>query len=299
MPLKKDSGDQKNHEEHGNELSDEAFVPEGVATHWLTVNGVTINKPEEIPRRVVIRKITHEAGYYAPFHSHARGQLLFIAEGLIQVSTKGEGYWVVPPQRAVWLPPYVEHDARSLTSVKLRNVYISEEASQSLPGHCQVISITPLIRELILRAAEFNVLYDEQGAEGRLIEVLLDQLASQPEVPLHLPHPKSKALKYIAEYLIHEPADQRTLNAWAQNVGLSARTLARHFVKETGMSFGQWRQQARLLAAITRISQGDPVAHIAQDLGYDSQSAFIAMFRKAMGTTPGRYCSRLTVEKNH
>jgi AraC-like DNA-binding protein len=292
MSIKKDSGDPNSNETYGNELSDESFVPEGVATHWLTVNGTTINKPEEIPRRVVIRKIDHEADYYAPFHSHARGQLLFLAEGLIQVSTKGEGYWVVPPQRAVWLPPYAEHDARSLNKVKLRNVYISKEASQSLPRRCQVISITPLLRELILSAAEFDVLYDEQGPEGHLIEVLLDQLAVQPEVPLHLPHPTTKALKTIAEHLIHEPADQRALKDWAQNVGLSARTLARHFVKETGMSFGQWRQQARLLAAITRISQGVPVAHIAQDLGYDSQSAFIAMFRKAMGTTPGRYCSR-------
>jgi len=263
-----------------------------VATHWLTVNGVAVNKPEVIHRRVVIRKIDHEAGYYAPFHSHVRGQLLFIAEGLIQVSTKGDGYWVVPPQRAVWLPPHVEHDARSLNKVKLRNVYISKDASQNLPNHSQVISVTPLLRELILSAAEFDSLYDETGTEGRLIDVLLDQLASQPEVPLHLPHPKSKALRRIAEYLIHEPADQRTLQAWSQDVGLSARTLARHFIKETGMSFGQWRQQARLLAAITRISQGDPISHIAQDLGYDSQSAFIGMFRKAMGTTPGRYLSR-------
>jgi len=291
MPTKKDKIDPNISETCVNDHSDESFVPEGVATHWLTVNGLEINKPEEIPRRVVIRKIDHDAGYYAPSHSHDRGQLLFIAEGLIEVSTKDDGYWVVPPQRAVWLPPYVEHDARSLSQVKLRNVYVSKEASESLPHHCQVISITPLLRELILKAAEFDVLYHEQGPEGRLIDVLLDQLASQPEVPLHLPHPKSKALKYIAEYLIHEPADQRALQVWAQDVGLSARTLARHFVKETGMSFGQWRQQARLLAAITRISQGDPVAHIAQDLGYDSQSAFIAMFRKAMGTTPGRYMS--------
>jgi len=272
--------------------SDESFVPEEVATHWLTLNGVTVNKPEMSSRRVVIRKINHDAGYYAPIHSHARGQLLFIAEGLIQVSAKNEGYWVVPPQRAVWLPPHVEHDARTLNAVKLRNVYISEEAAKELPLYCQVISVTPLLRELILTAAEFNTHYDETGAQGRLIEVLLDQIKTIPEVPLHLPHPKSKTLKYIAKNLIHNPADQRSLQEWAKEVGLSARTLARRFVKETGMSFGQWRKQARLLAAITRISQGDSVAHIAQDLGYDSQSAFIAMFRKAMGTTPGRYLSR-------
>ncbi|MEH6576342.1 MAG: helix-turn-helix transcriptional regulator [Amphritea sp.] len=266
----------------------QTVLPE-VPSHWVTLNDEYISRIEDIPRRLVVRKFDYKSGFYSPYHSHGWGQLLFISEGLIQVSAEGIGYWVVPPQRAVWIPAFVEHDARTIHSVLMRNVYISPEAAQGLPNHCQVINVSPLLRELILALVGLDTLYDEDGAAGRLVSVFLDQLKAIPEVPLHLPQPGSKSLQKIAATLRAEPADKRSMDDWAIELGLSSRTLARRFRKETGMTFGQWRQQARLLSAITRIAQGDPVAHIAQDLGYDSQSAFITMFRKALGKTPGRY----------
>lgn len=263
-------------------------LPE-VPRHWATLNGSPIDRVEDVPRRIVVRNADHDAGFYAPCHSHGWGQLLFIAQGLIQVSAEGAGYWVVPPQRAVWIPAFIEHDARAIQPVQMRNVYISPEAAQDLPNHCQVITVTPLLRELILALVEFDTLYDEEGAQGRLVTVFLDQLRAIPEAPLHLPQPGSESLRRITTTLRTDPADRRSMEDWATTLGLSSRTLARRFRKETGMTFGQWRQQARLLSALTRIAQGDPIAHIAQDLGYDSQSAFITMFRKALGRTPGRY----------
>jgi len=260
-----------------------------IPKHWITLNGSPIKRIEDIPRRIVVRKADHEAGYYAPTHSHDLGQLLFISEGLIQVSTENSGHWVVPPQRAVWIPAFIEHDARNVHAVKMRNVYISSEASAGLPDRCRVVTVTPLLRELILALAELPTLYNEVGAEGRLVSVFLDQLKTTPETPLYLPHPNSQSLQKIATALRTDPANQRSMEDWATELCLSSRTLARRFRKETGMTFGQWRQQARLLEALTRIAQGDPVAHIAQDLGYDSQSAFITMFRKALGKTPSRY----------
>ncbi len=260
--------------------------------HWVTVNGAPVKRLEHIPRQLVIRKADHEAGFYSPFHSHGWGQLLFIADGLIQVSAKDIGYWVVPPQRAVWIPAFIEHDARTIHPVQMRNVYIAPEASRDLPDHCQVIHVTPLLRELILEMVSFDTLYDEDGAQGRIVQVFLDQLKTIPEAPLHLPHPKSKSLIVIAHRLRDNPADPRSIDEWATELGTSARSLARHFRQETGMTFGQWRQQVRLLAALTRIAQGDAVANVAQDLGYSSQSAFITMFRKALGKTPGRYFER-------
>ena len=265
-------------------------LPE-IPKHWVTLNGKPINRIEEIPRRLVTRKADHEAGFYAPYHSHGWGQLLFIADGLIQVSAKGEGYWVVPPQRAVWIPAFIEHDARTIHPVKMRNVYISPEAAKDLPDHCQVVTVTPLLRELMLAMVEMETLYDEDGAEGRLVSVFLDQLVTTPEAPLYLPQPASSGLQKVALTLREDPADQRSMEEWAHELGLSARTLARRFRSETGMTFGQWRQQARLLEALTRIAQGDQVSVISQDLGYESQSAFITMFRKALGKTPGRYFS--------
>ncbi len=269
-------------------IEKETELPE-IPKHWVTLNGVAINRVEDIPRRLVVRQADHEAGFYAPYHSHGWGQLLFIAEGLIQVSARDVGYWVVPPQRAVWIPAFIEHDARTIHPVQMRNVYVSPEAAQDLPNHCQVITVTSLLRELMLALVKIDTLYEEGGAEDRLVSVFLDQLKTTPEVPLHLPQPHSDSLQQIASTLRIEPADQRSMEDWANELGSSSRTLARRFRKETGMTFGQWRQQARLLAALTRIAQGDPVARVAQDLGYESQSAFISMFRKALGKTPGRY----------
>ncbi|MBN0986760.1 AraC family transcriptional regulator [Amphritea pacifica] len=263
-------------------------LPE-IPKHWVTLDGKPVNRLEHVPRQVVIRKADHEAGFYSPYHSHGWGQLLFIADGLIQVSARDIGYWVVPPQRAVWIPAFIEHDARTIHPVQMRNVYIAPEASRDLPDHCQVIHVTPLLRELILEMVSFDTLYDEDGTQGRIVQVFLDQLKTIPEAPLHLPHPKSKSLIEIAHRLRDNPADPRSIEEWATELGTSARSLARHFRQETGMTFGQWRQQVRLLAALTRIAQGDAVANVAQDLGYNSQSAFITMFRKALGKTPGRY----------
>ncbi len=270
------------------------YLPQAIAIgkmppHWATLDWKHKGRVEDIPRRIAVRKFDHESGFYAPYHNHGWGQLLFIAEGLMQVSAKGAGYWVIPPQRAVWIPPFVEHDALTVRAAKVRNVYISPDAAIDLPDRCQVINITSLLRELILALADLDILYHEDGADGRLVSVFLDQLKTIPEAPLHLPHPNSKPLQKIANSLRADPADKRSMEEWASILGLSARTLARRFRAETGMTFGQWRQQVRLLAALTRIAQGDPVAHIAQDLGYDSQSAFINMFRKALGKTPGQY----------
>jgi AraC-like DNA-binding protein len=169
------------------------------------------------------------------------------------------------------------------------NVYVSPEESNKLPKDCQVVTVTPLFREIILAIAKFKTLYNEAGEEGRMVSVFLDQLKATPKAPLHLPYPNSEVLQKVATNLIKHPADARSIEDWANDYGLSSRTFARRFSKETGMTFGLWRQQVRILAALTRIAQGDASARIAHDLGYDSQSAFIAMFRKAMGKTPGRY----------
>ena len=161
-------------------------LPKDIITRWVMPDGKFTNRVEDIPRRIAVLKTAHEAGFYAQPHSHGWGQLLFISEGLIQVSASDAGYWVVPPQRAVWIPAFIEHDARNVHSVKVRNVYISPGAASGLSDRCQVITVTPLLRELILAMAEFDTLYDEDGAEGRLVSVFLDQLKSTPETPLHL-----------------------------------------------------------------------------------------------------------------
>ena len=260
-----------------------------IPQHWRSLNGEDTLLRDTVPREVVVRQKQESAGHYVPFHSHDTGQLLFISEGLIQVSAKGAGMWVVPPQRAVWIPPFIEHDARNIHATKMSNVYVNVAAASDLPDQCQVVSVTPLLRELILSMAKFDRLYDQQGAEGRLVSVFLDQLKITPVAPLHLPYPKDSALQKVADSLLQNPADKRSMEQWSSQMAMSSRTFARQFKQDTGLTFGLWRQQVRLLEALKRLANAEPVANIAQDLGYDSQSAFIAMFRKSLGKTPGRY----------
>jgi len=200
-----------------------------------------------------------------------------------------DGFWIVPPHRAVWVPPLMEHEVTARGAVSLRNLYFDPQSVSDLPKICSVVTVSPLLREMVLRAINLPALYDLDGPDGRFLKVLLDQIRTLPTTPLHLPMSDHPRLKPITNHLSKNPADRRSLEDWAAIMGASTRTLTRLFQKETGMSFRQWRQQARLLEALIRLAAGTPVTNVALDLGYDSQSAFIAMFKKALGKTPGKY----------
>jgi AraC-like DNA-binding protein len=132
-------------------------------------------------------------------------------------------------------------------------------------------------------------LYPLKGPEERLLAVILDQIRIMRIAPLELPIPENVWLKKIYKRLSSSPEDNRKLEDWGKMVGATGRTLARHFRLETGMTFGQWRQQIRILEALKRLGMKESVTTVALDLGYDSPSAFISMFKKALGKTPGQY----------
>jgi AraC-like DNA-binding protein len=203
--------------------------------------------------------------------------------------TTDEGTWVVPPQRAVWMPAGVEHEIRCTGAVEMRTLYIQTGALPHAPNACRVVTVSPLLRELILRAIELPQPYPLGGAEERLIATLLDEIATAPGAPLHLPVPADETLRVVVDGLLADPADSRTLSEWASAAGVSDRTLARLFVKETGVTFAGWRQQLRLVRALESLAAGRSVTEAALDVGYESPSSFIAMFRRALGTTPSRY----------
>ncbi len=228
------------------------------------------------------------SGEVLPRHTHSRDQLVYASAGVMTVTTV-HGAWVVPPQRAVWVPAGVEHQIRMIGAVAMRTVYLRPGALPDAPRQCRVVTVSPLLRELILRAVEIEQPYREGGPEERLIAVLLDEIRATPETPLHLPVPQDERLRRITDALQTDPADSRPLAAWASEAAASARTLARLFQRETGMSFARWRQQLRLVRALEALAQGRSVTETALDLGYESPSAFIAMFRRAFGKTPARY----------
>lgn len=221
-------------------------------------------------------------------HAHPFGQLVHAAEGVMRVLT-GRGAWVVPPGRAVWIPPGLEHEVQMVTAVAMRTVYAVSEALPAAPRAARVVNVTPLLRELILEALRRPRPYPLGGGDERLFQVLLDSVSFRDVVPLHLPSPKSVHLAALAARLERDPADRRTLAQWARATGTSARTLARSFRRETGLSFGAWRAQLRLMRALELLARRRSVTDVASALGYESTSAFIHAFRRHLGTTPARY----------
>ncbi len=226
-------------------------------------------------------------GHVVAWHSHAPAQLLYAASGLLRVETDA-GLWVVPPHRAVWIPAGMLHQVRIARAVEMRTLYVQAELP-GLSGECRVVAVSSLLRELIVTFAVLPPDYPPGGPVGRLAAVILDQLRAPAFDPLHLPLPRDPRLRRVAARLFADPSDRRPLRAWADTVGASARTLARLFEAETGMGFAAWRQQLRLHEALARLTAGEAVTGVAFAVGYDSPSAFIAMFRKALGASPQRY----------
>lgn len=223
-----------------------------------------------------------------PPHRHPFAQLIFASKGVMTVTT-GTGSWVVPPQRAVWVPARVEHRIRMTGPVEMRTLYLDAEQAPLAGAECGVVQVSPLLRECILRAMHFRHPVAPNGAEEHLMAVILDELRVAPVAPLHLPLPHDARARRVAEALRQDPGDRRSLEDWARVAGASARTLERVFERETRLRFAVWRQQARLLKSLEALAAGEPVTSVALQVGYETPSAFIAMFRRALGTTPGRY----------
>jgi len=223
-----------------------------------------------------------------PLHQHPFAQLLYASSGVMTVNTE-HGTWVVPPERAVWVPARIGHSIRMTGRVSMRTIYLSSALGPLAGDACCVVSVSPLLRESILRAVGFARPYPEGGSEARLVAVIADEIRAAPTAPLHLPLPRDPRARRVADALRANPGDPRTLRDWAREAGASARTLERLFERETKLQFAAWRQQARLLRGLEQLASGEPVTSVALDLGYETPSAFIAMFRRALGTTPGRY----------
>ncbi|QJI45162.1 helix-turn-helix transcriptional regulator [Pseudomonas sp. ADAK2] len=220
-------------------------------------------------------------------HQHARGQLLGARRGLLSVDA-ADHHWVVPATHAVWIPPDCPHGLRSHGPFHGWSVYVAAPACATLPREPCIIATSGLLREAVDRAATWDEGARDQRRE-RIAQLILDEIAASPAEPFGLPLPHDPRLRRISQAQVDDLADNRSLEQWAQWGGLSARTLARRFVSETGFTFSQWRQRARLLRALELLATGEPVTTVALELGYDNVSAFIAMFRRTFGVTPGRY----------
>ena len=226
-----------------------------------------------------------------PPHHHDSAQLIHACEGVMTVET-ADGLWVVPPARAVWVPAFVTHSIAMSGTVRLRTLYLAPETAPILGSRCCVVQVSPLLQAAILRAIAFRQPYPADGPEARLAAVIRDEIRAADTAPLHLPMPEDPRARRVAEAFRARPSDRRPRDAWAREAGASERTLERLFRAEVGTSFGRWQQQARLLRALELLAAGESVTAVALEVGFETPSAFIAMFRRAMGTTPARYFQR-------
>ena len=243
--------------------------------------------PDALDRPVVTLRVdTREKENELPMHSHRKGQLVLALRGGVtcEVAT---GLWMVPPRCGVWIPGGMPHSNRATANASICFLYVDSSAA-ALPATCCTLSITPLLHELIQRLASVPPLYPE-GPVTRLVTVLLDELMQMQTEQLHLPVTSHSKLRLIADALMENPADRCTVAEWSERVAVSERTSTRLVLSETGMTFGRWRQQLHIIVALQRLSSGASVQAVSGDLGYKSVSAFITMFKKALGKPPARY----------
>lgn len=218
-------------------------------------------------------------------HWHRKGQLVFALGGGVTCRVPS-GLWMVPPHCGVWIPGTMEHSNIATANARIFFVYIEPGAAE-LPDRCCTLSISPLLRELIIDLSDS--VQDDPARDELLTRMLLNELPRMPVQQLHLPISSEPRLRRIADALAQDPADRSTLAEWAGRVALSESSLARLVVKETGLSFGRWRQQLHLIVAIRELASGASVQQVSGDLGYCSVTAFITMFKKALGKPPAKY----------
>ena len=222
-------------------------------------------------------------------HSHARGQVIGAADGLITVEVR-DGRWVVPAMHAVWIPPHTAHGLRSHGVFSGWNVFVDQAACSALAPKPCIFAVSPLLHEAVVRAATWCIGETTlDAAQERLAGVIVDEVRACVPVALGLPLPKDVRLLKIAAALSDRPGERRRLADWAEWAGIAPRSLTRRFVDETGFSFTEWRQRLRMLRGLELLAAGKPVTTIAFELGYDNVSAFIALFKRTFGVTPGRY----------
>lgn len=230
----------------------------------------------------------YPAGHVVPLHFHDRDQLVYASRGVMTIRTQN-GTWVVPPQRAVWIPAHVPHTITMSGTVAMRTLYLKARLTKRLPRDCCVVNVSTLLKELILYACSVHTLKKSVKSQKHLIAVILHQLKSVQMVPLQLPTLSDPRLVRIGEILMKDPRDSRTLTQLCKRTGAGKRSVERLFQQETGMTFGKWRQQLRLMQGMRLLADGVKVTHAALESGYSTPSAFTSMFRKALAVTPSSY----------
>lgn len=247
--------------------------------------------PQDVgpPTPMTVRVQTLAPRSFFPEHEHGWAQLVYAITGVLTVAIQSRSF-AISPEQAVWLPEGERHRVGSLHGAEFRSLWVATDATRGLPEAPVVFAVGPLLRALIVEAAELQTRPDDDREYAeRIVALILDQLSRAAPLPVALPWPQSDALRQLCEALYADPCDPRPAEAWAREIGMSPRTLTRRFEAELGISLRSWRRRLRLFKAIEMLGGGSDVTGAALDLGYASTSAFVYAFRTGMGSTPQAY----------
>jgi AraC-like DNA-binding protein len=242
---------------------------------------------QDVPRPVAVMAKDFASGATTGRHSHPRAQLLYATAGLM-VATTVDGTWVVPAGHALLIPHGVVHDVAMHGAVAMRTAYLAVTALAAPLSGCRVLRVSALLDAALVALTDEPVLYDTAGRGGHLAALVLDELTRAPDTPFALPLPRDARLRRLCHRLIEDPSLAFDIDAWADQIGVSRRTLTRRSRNETGLSFGAWRRRVRLLAAMTQQAQVGSTSKIAAAVGYTSSRAFQTMARRTMGASVRR-----------
>ena len=227
----------------------------------------------------------HKGGSRIERHRHDEHQIVYPSSGVVAVHTDA-GSWVAPTNRAIWIPAGQWHEHHFFGATQFHCVVF--DPADHGPGlrSPSVVTVSPLLRELIVAASVPEAHAPDELA--RLRTVLLDQLRHSPEQALKLPSPSDIRLNDACAVVQEDLSRAWPLAELGRRVGASERTLSRLYRDEMGMTYPQWRTQVRLYRALQLLAENEPVTHVAYRCGWSSPSAFIEVFRHTLGYTPGR-----------
>jgi AraC-like DNA-binding protein len=254
----------------------------------MSMNGQPGSEMDELVPGVVVCAFPMPAGTVFDWHTHDDHQLAWASQGVLTVRS-GTSAWVLPPTRALWIPAGVRHETLSASTTTMRTAYVRPWRCPITWPDCTPVAVSPLLAELIEYLMDDQLDRDHRGHAER---VLVDLLEPVSVVSFDVRMPSEERSRRVAEMLLEDPSNDRTLEQWGQEVGASGRTLARCFLTETSLPFGRWRSLLRLRAAMAALAEGEPVANVARSVGYESVSAFVASFRRETGITPAAYFKR-------
>jgi AraC-like DNA-binding protein len=229
--------------------------------------------------------VTHPPGAALLPSEPGWNQLLYTASGAMTISVQ-DGMWTIPPHRALWLPDKARATVSNRSFVGVRSLYLAVSLS-ALPDVARAVTLPAFCRELLLHAVRCCPLDLDHSVDSALLTVLVDQLRQLPDAPLWLSRPTDpRAVDFVAAATLAPDVDSETL---ARRVGASRRTLERVFRAEAGVSLGAWRRRANILGSLDRLAAGGTVTEAATSVGYSTPSAYVAAFKRELGTTPRNF----------